>query len=562
MHFLRATAAAVVTAGFLSGAMASMAYNYHNRAANPKWMSGDFHQHTLYTDGKTSFDFVMSRNNQYGLDWWANSEHGGTRTYDGDGHYFDDQNWYAPGTILGDYRTSSGHQVMYRWQSLRDFVWPDIIRARREYRDKRIASGVEWNVPGHEHCSVGIIADNSDAVSAFEFQFDKSDPDQSRVGEMTLFGPLVKTNGLGKPFGDDRHADAVAACKWMHDQKAAGFIDDAWIIFAHIERKGAFKSGSSDGGYNVEHFRDFNNAAPDICFGFEGIPGHQQNADARGGFGSGASGGGTYGGAGYYTATIGGLWDALLGEGRHWFNFASSDYHLHWTKGGDDYYPGEYQKTWSFVEDLDENGRFSLDEIAQSLRSGNCYNVMGDLIDKLEFEATTSCMIPRHKKWHHHCWKPVVRENCVAMGDELHAHGPINDLELTIRFHSPKFNNFGDSPVVDHIDLIAGDINGKIDPSSPDYSKATNESAQIVARFTSDNWIVEANGDMVVRYTIPTLAKSMYFRLRGTNMAPNTEGETDADGNPLLDVSGSTSGNEQAWSDLWFYGNPIFVYTD
>ena len=84
----------------------------------------------------------------------------------------------------------------------------------------------------------------------------------------------------------------------------------------------------------------------------------------------------------------------------------------------------------------------------------------------------------------------------------------------------------------------------------------------MLARFTSADWIVEANGDMVVRYTIPTLTGSKYFRLRGTNMAPDTPGETDADGNPLLDVSGSTSGNEQAWSDLWFYGNPIFVYAE
>lgn len=562
MRFSGLTTAAAVTVGLLSVGSAAKACENHGKAAQAQWMSGDFHQHTLYTDGKTSFDFVMSRNNLYGLDWWANSEHGGSRTYDGDGHYYDDQNWYTPGTILGDYRTSNGHQVMYRWQSLRDFVWPDILRNRRLYRDKKIASGVEWNVPGHEHCSVGIIADSPDAVSAFEFQFDKSDSDQSRSGENTPFGPLVKANGAGKSSGDDRHADAVAACEWMHNQKAAGLIDDAWIIFAHIERKGAFKSGSSDGGYNVEHFRDFNNAAPDICFGFEGAPGHQQNAGARGGFGSGASGGGTYGGTGYYTATVGGLWDALLGEGRHWFNFASSDYHLHWTKGGDDYFPGEYQKTWSFVEDLDGNGKFSLDEIAQSLRSGNSYHVMGDLIDKLEFEAATGSMQPRHRRWHHRGRRPMVRENSVAMGDELHSRGPINNLELTIRFHSPKFNNFGDVPVVDHIDLIAGDITGKIDPSSPDYTKATNESTQVLARFTSDDWTAEANGDMVVRYTIPTLAGSKYFRLRGTNMAPDTPGETDADGNPLLDVSGSTSGNEQAWSDLWFYGNPIFVYVD
>ncbi len=33
-------------------------------ATQPKgeWLSGDFHQHTYYTDGSTTFDFVMEKN--------------------------------------------------------------------------------------------------------------------------------------------------------------------------------------------------------------------------------------------------------------------------------------------------------------------------------------------------------------------------------------------------------------------------------------------------------------------------------------------------------------------
>jgi hypothetical protein len=60
-------------------------------------------------------------------------------------------------------------------------------------------------------------------------------------------------------------------------------------------------------------------------------------------------------------------------------------------------------------------------------------------------------------------------------------------------------------------------------------------------------------------YTINNVDKSMYFRVRGSNSAPNTAGETDADGNPLADIGAPTTGNEQAWKDLWVYGNPIFV---
>ena len=116
-----------------------------------------------------------------------------------------------------------------------------------------------------------------------------------------------------------------------------GLIDNAWIIFAHIERAEA---------YQIEHFRDFNNAAPDICFGFEGAPGHQVNSKRGFGRNPGGAYGGAFGGVGSFTAEVGGLWDALLGEGRRWFNYANSDYHKHWTAGGDDFYPGEYQKTY------------------------------------------------------------------------------------------------------------------------------------------------------------------------------------------------------------------------
>jgi hypothetical protein len=58
----------------------------------------------------------------------------------------------------------------------------------------------------------------------------------------------------------------------------------------------------------------------------------------------------------------------------------------------------------------------------------------------------------------------------------------------------------------------------------------------------------------------------MYFRLRGTNLAPNTPDETDAAGNPLPDylvtANQGIDGAAEAWKDLWFYSNPIFVYVD
>jgi len=517
-----------------------------------KWLSGDFHQHTLYTDGSTTFDFVMEKSNQYALDWWANSEHGGARNRDGNGNSW---NTYSPNPIKGDYAVTYGTPgvVMARWQSLKEYVWEDIEKNRELYPEKRIFSGLEWNVPGHEHCSTAIIAKDASAISAFEYQFDKSDADKSRTGEATPFGSLIKANKT--------HADAVRGCQWMQEQYKAGTIDNGWIVFAHIERAG---TGSS-GGYDINHFRDLNNAGPDVCYGFEGAPGHQANNDR--GFGNSvtcdANGscsskdfGGSYGGVGYYTAIVGGLWDAMLGEGRRWFNFANSDYHTHYTKGGDDFYPGEYQKNWVYVIDKNNDGQHSLDEIADGMRSGNAYFTQGDLINHLEFEAQNN-------------------DQKVSMGGEMDAQGTIKNLKIKIRFKSPQTNNcMVDSlhitscaaPVVDHIDLIAGEIAGPINPSSPDYAKAVNSTTKVIATFNAKNWERDEDGYNVIVYHLKDVAKNMYFRLRGTNLAANTPYETDESGNPLPDALVTINENidaaQEAWNDLWFYSNPIFVYVN
>jgi hypothetical protein len=62
------------------------------QVGNGKWLSGDFHQHTTLTDGSNSMPAVMSKENFYGLDWWANSEHGGAFSRDASTNFFDQQN--------------------------------------------------------------------------------------------------------------------------------------------------------------------------------------------------------------------------------------------------------------------------------------------------------------------------------------------------------------------------------------------------------------------------------------------------------------------------------------
>ncbi len=528
-------------------------------ATDGKWMSGDFHQHTYYTDGATAFGFVMQKNYEYGLDWWANSEHGGGFSSDGENHCWDDTRFYPANPILGDYSFPKQHQIMWRWQSLRDFVFPDILAGRLNYPDKRIFSGVEWNVPGHDGCSVGILGEDAEAISVFEYKFDAADTDTSRSSESTPLGTFSKRNGkkytwpngvktVTSKSNPGAHTDSVAAAMWMERQYRHGLIDDAWMIFAHVERPGVWKT-TRGRGYNVEHFRDYNNAAPHICYGFEGAPGHQANT-LRGHYTPSATFGGTYGGVGYHTATVGGLWDALLGEGRRWFSFANSDYHRHYTNCnevncGDSFYPGEYQKNWVYVKDLDGDGIYSLKEIAQAMRSGNSFFVMGDLIDYLEFSASRTT-------------------KTVNMGEILKIRTtnriPIN---LRIKFKSPGLNANADRPCVDHVDLIAGRITGRILPTDPNYTKATNDTTMVIARFTAADWVLDADGNNVIDYPInPT--ESTYFRLRGTNIPVDTPYETDEKGNPLPDSLATAylgvDGAAEAWKDLWFYSNPIYVY--
>jgi hypothetical protein len=490
------------------------------------WVAGDFHQHTTYTDGSNSFKTVAYKNNQFGLDWWANSEHGGAFGTDARG----------PLSISGPYNVNGGYSwtdlvqypsnpifasttlppagKMWRWQSLY-ISFNDTMWARGTYM-KPILQSFEWNVPGHEHASVGSIPNqfsfdpDAYSIAAFEYLFDGNDKDDTWPGKNMI----------------NNHAKAVEGVtmlQWLWPQSS-------YVIFAHVERKGVGDPnyvGSGSKGYNISDFRDFNNAAPDVCFGFESMPGHQKEA-GRGGYSSASIDGGTFGGTGAYAAKIGGLWDALLGEGRNWWLFASSDFH----NTSADFWPGEYQKTYTKVGNPKD-----AQSIINGLRSGNSFVVEGDLIDGLEFTATST-------------------SNSATMGQTLNV--PNNTATISIRFRSPAVNNNGDAVNVDHIDLIAGDVTGRVAPGDPNYNVASNPSAHVIATFRSGDWTAVGDGWYSVQTTVQ-LNKDMYFRLRGTNLAPNTLNETDADGNPLSDTLMGPNDAAKAYQDLWFYSNPIFA---
>src|SRR5882724_13424596 len=100
-------------------------------------------------------------------------------------------------------------------------------------------------------------------------------------------------------------------------------------------------------------------------------------------------GGTTWGGTGVYASKVGGVWDSLLGEGRNFWFFASSDWHNRGSFGTDDrrttqdFFPGEYQRNYTLVR----NGasKITPQEVVDGLRTGNNFAASGQLIDRLGF---------------------------------------------------------------------------------------------------------------------------------------------------------------------------------
>lgn len=221
--------AVVLSAGLVVRAVAPASAG----EVNGRWVAGDFHTHTWLTDGNRSQEEVALHAFSYGLDWFANSEHGGTSGHDPGGKPF-------PAPIP-------------RWITLKYFSFPIVQRLRVAFPHKGILQGVEWSVPAHEHASVGIVVDDPTAISDFEYACDAGDHDTSRA--------LAKRNRT--------HDDAVA-CAAMLESNYGG---TSYLLPGHPSRAGK---------YTVADLRDFNNAAPDVAFGFEGIPGHQKSP-SRGG---------------------------------------------------------------------------------------------------------------------------------------------------------------------------------------------------------------------------------------------------------------------------------------
>jgi hypothetical protein len=598
-------------------------------AVADSYMAGDFHNHTTCTDGTVSIETMVTKSIQtFGLEWLATVDHGGTGTRDCriDDPEFDSSKTGAGklweqtigasavkgDVIMSNLATPDGalHRAMWRWQMIDEFQYPETARLSKQMQKPMLFAALESNVPGHEHLSMTVIGaqkpenwsgdqGNASALAEFEFRFDRSDTDAAGKGGTPGATPGSGTPGLwtGKV---PNAANGPGAGTLMHNTKAVpsvtwlqtNFPLDSFYIPAHVERAGVFNPDNTGRGWNVEHFRDFNNAGPTVAVGFESMPGHQAS-NTRGeyqknfcGTGCDSVGVTSFGGVGIYAAKIGGLWDAMLGEGRNFFFYASSDWHNRGMfspfarESSQDFYPGEYQKL--YIPRPAAGATLRPQVIVDAVRKGNSFSLSGDLITS-ELTYTAEVVgLPGAVKARMGETLVVPRGRTVRITLEVNLPSGPNNSPYS--FNNPSLLQVGiqqplNRPVLHHVDFIRGDVTGVIPPNNPNYTNATNPSAQIYAMFNANNWT--ASGlKRTMSFTIPNIQNNQYVRARGTNLPPATPNETDAQGSPLSDLPQSlipctdaacpahmqvsngvkmSSFDVAGWSDLWFYLNPIFI---
>jgi hypothetical protein len=461
------------------------------------WLAGDSHIHSHWSPGydrtvtppvaiqgrdalyPTPLNARMAQS--FGLSWMVTTDHGGPN--------------HAKLNLTHAYA---------ELQQSRELV-PDVLQFY----------GMELNMPAMDHHTLIIPRADFEASALYDLEqrFDANEAfpvDPARRTEAARIAALTYMSSLPRlPLVFANHPSRSAKGLGMFGQ------DEPWEIRGNID------------------------VAPQVYRGMEGGPGHQAGSlsqgvasvtalDAgdgnvekplpvgvRGGYRN--PGAHTLGGFDQMAAVVGGLWDSLLGEGRHFWIVATSDSHVHYsepTRRGSDFWPGEFHKTYV-------HARKTYDDVIDGLRQGRMFAVAGDLITVLDVEAASGSRRAR-------------------AGETLHATAGA-PVTVTIRLRDPDaLNHGGLNPRVMRVDLITGEVRGRL----IDRHAALNETTRVTARFASPDWTRKGDEIEIVT-TIPAVRRNMYLRVRGTN---------GGDLEPQMDVPG-----ENPWTDLWFYSNPIFI---
>ncbi|MDG9694334.1 PHP domain-containing protein [Streptomyces mutabilis] len=478
------------------------------------WLAGDHHIHTQYSsDGKYRVVDQVRQGARHGMDWMVITDHGSV--------------------------THAKIGV--------EKVNPDIREARDAYEDTLVFQGLEWNIPAAEHGTVFVHPGKNEVSVLKQFE--------------TGYDGGVKGATDSTPANE---ALAVAGLSFLADQVKRRKVKDALMLANHPARKGI------DSPHEIRAWRDATGTGDrQIAVGFEGAPGHQAAGlpkplgmgRARGIY-DGSPGANsfpgyplesyrTWGGFDWMTATVGGLWDSLIAEGRPWWITANSDSHQVYADtaargGGDfdangryddpvyagkidvtqgDYWPGQYSRTH-----VGSDG-FSYAAVMDGIRAGRIWVDHGQLISGLDVRVSGG------GRW-------------ATLGGALHVRkGTRVTLSMDVALAGgPNWAGF--VPKLARVDVIQGDVTGPV----ADKDTFTEPTARVVKSYE----VNKDSGTVRLTYDLGRVDHPVYLRTRGTDGNRSAVGAMGAKvdpAGPAIDVVGDAD----PWRDLWFYSNPVWI---
>ncbi|MFD7132272.1 PHP domain-containing protein [Streptomyces sp. NPDC059894] len=508
--------AGLTAAGVLGRAAESPAYaaTGGRRSDGFLWLAGDHHIHTQYSsDGKYRVVDQVRQGARHGMDWLVITDHGS-----------------ATHAKIGVEKVN-----------------PDIKEARSAHEDTLVFQGLEWNIPGAEHGTVFVHPGKNEVsvLKQFETDYDGS----------------VKSASDSTPANE---ALAVAGLAFLGEQVRRRKVKDALMLANHPARRGV------DSPHEIRAWRDATDPGHQIAVGFEGAPGHQAAglpaplgpARARGIYDNNPSANSfagyplesyrTWGGFDWMTATVGGLWDSLIAEGKPWWITANSDSHQVYADtavrgtGGDfatdgryadpvyggqiditqgDYWPGQYSRTHVGADG------FSYAAVMDGIRAGRVWVDHGQLVSGLDVRVSGG------SRW-------------ATLGGALHVKKG-TDVTLTVDVALAGGPNWaGFVPRLARVDVIQGEVTGTV----TDQDTFTAPTAKVVKSYE----VNKSTGTVRLTYRLGRVEEPLYVRLRGTDGNRSAVGAMGAavdPAGPAIDVVGDAD----PWRDLWFYSNPVWV---
>jgi hypothetical protein len=514
--------AAFALGGAATPAVAATGRGHCGEDPRLAYLVGDHHVHSVYShDAKYTFSQQARAAAAYGLDWMVFNEHSNF------GH--------------ARYGAALEHQ--------------EILRARAENPRQLIFQGLEWYIPAAEHCTVFAAPGphEVDLLTRFELAYDGK-----------LLGYTEGSAGAADTARNEAHA--VKAVKWLAEQRRSGYVDDVLVLANHPLRLGI------DSPHEMRNWRD---AAPEIMIGMEGapgaqgaaIPGRRSTTSVRGEYenkpsaqswaGYPADAYVTYGGFDWATATVGGLWDSMLAEGRLFSVTTNSDNHRtvfdtwkngDWPAGqnfddtgrlpdpvdtgtpqpGSDFWPGQFSRTHVGVTG------YGCRAVMTGLREGRVWVDHGHLLDGLEVRVRRDRDAGRG----------------VTLGGRLRVReGERITLYVTVTTAS-RANPQGILPRLAHVDVVRGAVRGPV--TDRDTWQAPD------TRVVHSTDVSGRKGTYTLRIPLTVGDESFYVRLRGSDGNRHGTGYLGASIDPHGPIP-HEPGNGDPWADTWFYSNPVFV---